>query len=218
MTTAADRTETSEDFESTKALTAPPEKVLAALRTPEAHFDWWCPTTGSAELGGTLEMSFREHKSSIVLHVEAAEEGQVVWSVKETPLTPEWVGTTIVFEVEEPGDGATLHFRHHGLTPQLRVLRHVPRGLDERPGPPGLLRRVGPHCLRQGQLPLHHEHRRHARGRARRIVDAEAMTSWWGPATGSADAGGTLVVSFLGGASGSSWTSSRRSRAGWPGQ
>ena len=50
--------------------------------------------------------------------MEAAEEGRVVWSVSETPLTPEWVGTTIAFEVEDTGAGATLHFRHHGLTPQ----------------------------------------------------------------------------------------------------
>ena len=119
MTTATDRTETSEDFESTKTFSAPPEKVLAALRTAEGITDWWGPTTGSAEIGGTFEVSFQEHKQVIVLHVEDSEEGQVVWTVKETPLTPEWVGTTIVFDVAAAGDGATLHFRHHGLTPQL---------------------------------------------------------------------------------------------------
>jgi uncharacterized protein YndB with AHSA1/START domain len=119
MTTAADRTETSEDFESMKACSAPPEKVLAALRTPEGITDWWGPTTGSADVGGTFEVSFQEHQQVIVLHVEPAEEGRVVWTVKETPLTPEWVGTTIVFDVAASGDGATLHFRHHGLTPQL---------------------------------------------------------------------------------------------------
>ena len=119
MTTAADRTETSEDFESTKALSAPPEKVLAALRTIEGITDWWGPTTGSAEIGGTFEVSFQEHKQVIVLHVEDSEEGQVVWTVKETPLTPEWVGTSIAFDVAAARDGATLHFRHHGLTPQL---------------------------------------------------------------------------------------------------
>jgi uncharacterized protein YndB with AHSA1/START domain len=119
MTTAADRTETSEDFESMKACSAPPEKVLAALRTPEGITDWWGPTTGSADVGGTFVVSFQEHQQVIVLHVEPAEEGRVVWTVKETPLTPEWVGTTIVFDVAASGDGATLHFRHHGLTPQL---------------------------------------------------------------------------------------------------
>jgi uncharacterized protein YndB with AHSA1/START domain len=122
MTTAADRTETtktSEDFESTQAFGAPPEKVLAALRTPEGITDWWGPMTGSADVGGTFEVSFENHRQVIVLGVEPAEEGRVVWTVKETPLTPEWVGTTIVFDVAASGDGATLHFRHHGLTPQL---------------------------------------------------------------------------------------------------
>jgi uncharacterized protein YndB with AHSA1/START domain len=119
MTTATDRTETSEDFESTKALSALPEKVIAALRTVEGITDWWGPTTGSAEIGGTFEVSFQEHKQVIVLHVEESEEGLVVWTVKETPRTPEWVGTSIAFDVAASRDGSTLHFRHHGLTPQL---------------------------------------------------------------------------------------------------
>jgi uncharacterized protein YndB with AHSA1/START domain len=119
MTTAPDRTETSQDFVSTKAFRAPPESVLAALRTVEGITDWWGPTTGSAEVEGTFEVSFAEHEQVIVLHVEPAEEGKVVWTVEETPRTPEWVGTTIVFDVTASGDGTALHFRHHGLTPQL---------------------------------------------------------------------------------------------------
>jgi uncharacterized protein YndB with AHSA1/START domain len=119
MTTAADRTETSEDFESTKTFSAPPERVLAALRSVEGITAWWGPTTGSAEVGGTFEVSFQEHKQLIVLHVEDTEECQVVWTVKETPLTPEWVGTSIVFDVAAIRAGTTLHFRHRGLTPQL---------------------------------------------------------------------------------------------------
>jgi uncharacterized protein YndB with AHSA1/START domain len=119
MTTATDRTETSKDFESTKTFSAPPEKVLAALQTVEGITDWWGPTTGSAEAGGTFEVSFQEHGQVIGLHVEPSDAGRVVWTVEKTPLTPEWVGTTIVFDVAASGDGATLHFRHHGLTPQL---------------------------------------------------------------------------------------------------
>ena len=124
MTTATDRTEasedeTSEDFESTKTLSAPPEKVLAALRTPEAITDWWGPTEGSAAVWGTFRVTFASHGQVIVLRVEPGEEGQVVWSVEETPLTPEWVGTTIVFDVAASGTGSVLHFRHHGLTPKL---------------------------------------------------------------------------------------------------
>jgi uncharacterized protein YndB with AHSA1/START domain len=119
MTTTSDRTETSEDFESTRTVAAPPEAILAALRTPQGVTDWWGPTEGSTDVGGTFEVSFQNHEQVIVLQVEPTEEGQVVWSVLETPLTPEWVGTKIVFDVAPAGDGATLHFRHHGLTPQL---------------------------------------------------------------------------------------------------
>ena len=61
--------------------------------------------------------------------------------VEAAPLTPDWEGTTIIFEVEDTGDGATIHFRHQGLDPRTRVLRHVPRGLDALHRQPGLLRR-----------------------------------------------------------------------------
>jgi uncharacterized protein YndB with AHSA1/START domain len=118
MTTATDRS-TSEDFESTKSFSAQPEEVLAALRTTEDVTGWWGPAAGSAAVGGTFEVSFPEHGQVIVLRVETARVGRVVWTVEETPLTPEWVGTRIVFDVASSGDGATLHFRHHGLTPEL---------------------------------------------------------------------------------------------------
>jgi uncharacterized protein YndB with AHSA1/START domain len=118
MTTATDHT-TSKDFQSTLTFDAPPERVLAALRSPEAVADWWGPAEGDAEVGGTFEVSFLNRRQVIVLHVEPAAANQVVWSVRETPLTPEWVGTRIVFDVTAAGGGTTLHFRHHGLTPQL---------------------------------------------------------------------------------------------------
>ena len=124
MTSAADRTNVvrtarDQDFESTLAVDAPPEEVLAALRTPEAVTDWWGPAEGSADVGGTFEVSFLDRKQVIVLQVEPADPSRVVWSVRETPLTPEWVGTTIAFDVTAAAGGTTLHFRHHGLTPQL---------------------------------------------------------------------------------------------------
>ena len=119
MTTTANRLETSEDFESTLTVAASSEEVLAALRTAEAISSWWCPATGSAEQGGTLEMASRSGSTFLVLHVEPSEGGRVVWSVLQAPLTPEWVGTRIVFEVEEDSTRAvTLRFRHQGLTAQ----------------------------------------------------------------------------------------------------
>src|SRR5580692_13069044 len=130
MTTiTTDRAETIRDFESTLLFEAPPEKVLAALRTPEAVTDWWGPAEGVAEVGGTFEVSFLNRRQVIVLHVEPSEAGQVVWSVRDTPLTPEWVGTTIVFDVTATAEGAaTLHFRHEGLTPQLECFEMCHEG------------------------------------------------------------------------------------------
>ena len=119
MTTQIDQLETTEDFAATVQVDAPPDHLLDALRTPAAVSDWWGPATGSAEVGGTLVVSFQGGKQQIVMHVAPAEDGRVVWQVQSAPLTPEWAGTTIVFAVSESASGSVLHFRHHGLTPRL---------------------------------------------------------------------------------------------------
>ncbi len=133
MTTATDRTTTDRttidrtaspdtfagsDFESTRTFTASAADVLAALRTTEAISGWWAPATGSADPRGTLEVASRSGSRLLELYVEVAEQGRVEWSVRLSTMTPEWVGTTIAFAVEDTDEGSTLHFRHHGLTPQ----------------------------------------------------------------------------------------------------
>jgi uncharacterized protein YndB with AHSA1/START domain len=199
MSTATDRTETSEDFESTLTFAASPEDVLAALRTPEAISSWWCPATASAEQESTLEMASRSGSKFLDLRVEPAEEGRVVWSVLRAPLTPEWVGTTIVFEVEESHAGATLRFRHHGLTTQCDCFDMCQEGwtnaLDR------LISFVETGLIAYARDSFHSTMSIAAPHEAvlAALSTTEAVTSWWGPATGSADAGGTLVVSFMGG-------------------
>jgi uncharacterized protein YndB with AHSA1/START domain len=199
MTTTAHRTETSEDFESTLTFAASPEDVLAALRTPEAISSWWCPATGSAEQGSTLEMASRSGSKMLDLRVEPSDEGRVVWSVLQAPLTPEWVGTIILLEVEEAGGGATLHFRHHGLTAQCDCFDMCQEGwtnaLDR------LVSFVETGLIAYARDSFHSTMSIAATPEAvlAALSTPEAVTSWWGPAIGSADAGGTLVVSFMGG-------------------
>jgi uncharacterized protein YndB with AHSA1/START domain len=199
MTTTAHRTETSEDFESTLSFAASPEDVLAALRTPEAISSWWCPATGSAEQGSTLEMASRSGSKMLDLRVEPSDEGRVVWSVLQAPLTPEWVGTIILLEVEEAGGGATLHFRHHGLTAQCDCFDMCQEGwtnaLDR------LVSFVETGLIAYARDSFHSTMSIAATPEAvlAALSTPEAVTSWWGPAIGSADAGGTLVVSFMGG-------------------
>ncbi len=139
-----------------------PDTVLAALTSAESVSEWWGPTTGSAEPGGTLVVSFEGNKQEIVIHVAPAEKGRVVWQVESAPLTPEWAGTTIVFELAPSGAGTTMHFRHDGLTPELEcfdmchagwthylasLLGYVDRGEGE-PYVGGLTRRSDPASTR----------------------------------------------------------------------
>lgn len=205
QTDHTDHTETSGggDFVWTTTVTAPTEAVLAALRTTEAISSWWCPATGSAGPGGTLELASRSgSKMADMLVVPAAdgrEDGVVVWSVQQAPLTPEWVGTTIVYEVEDSTEGATLRFRHQGLTPQCSCFDMCHEGWTNALG-----RLVS--FVETGQV-AYAKDSFHATMSIAAPLEAvlaalgtpEAVTSWWGPATGSADAGGRLEVAFMGG-------------------
>jgi uncharacterized protein YndB with AHSA1/START domain len=202
MTTATehtDHTETSGDFVCTKTFTASTEAVLAALRTTEAISSWWCPATGSAGPGSILELASRSGSKMLDMLVVPAEDGMVVWSVQEAPLTPEWVGTTIVFEVEDSTGGATLRFRHQGLTPQCSCFDMCQEGWTN-----ALSRLIS--FVETGQVAYARDsfHATMSIAAPPEAVLAalrtpEAVTSWWGPATGSADAGGGLEVSFMGG-------------------
>ena len=70
MTTATDRTETSEDFESTRTFSAPPEEVLAALRSDRGDHAWWAPRQARHRWGAPSMWPVQQHKQVIVLHVE----------------------------------------------------------------------------------------------------------------------------------------------------
>lgn len=118
MTTASDGSETAVDFQRTKTFTAPPERVLGALRSAEGVARWWGPTIGSAAEGGTFEVGFGSDRR-IVLTATAVDQRRVEWTVEEAPHTPEWVGTTIVFDITPAAGGTEMRFCHHGLTPQL---------------------------------------------------------------------------------------------------
>ncbi len=118
MSTAIDPTETAGDFRRTITFTAGPETVLEALRTTAGIDGWWGSTIGSPGEGGTFEVGFGSDRL-IVMEAAAVDARRVEWKVERAPHTPEWDGTTIVFELEPVGAGTELRFRHHGLTPQL---------------------------------------------------------------------------------------------------
>ncbi len=111
-------TETTEDFQLRKTFTSPPAAVLEALSSSDGIDGGWGDTIGSPKEGGTFEVGFGSERR-IVLTAAAVDEGRVEWMVQDAPHTPEWLGTTIVFDITPAAGGTELWFRHHGLTTQL---------------------------------------------------------------------------------------------------
>ena len=96
MSTTQTKAET-RDFESVKRFKAAPDRVLAALTTEEAISGWWGVTVGAPTRGQRFEVGFGSEKG---IEMEAVTDGPslVEWLVHASPFTPEWHGTTIVFE------------------------------------------------------------------------------------------------------------------------
>jgi uncharacterized protein YndB with AHSA1/START domain len=106
------------DFESVKVFEAAPDAVLAALTSSEAINQWWGLTVGSPARGQRFEVGFGGERR---IDMEAVTDGpsRVEWYVHWSPFTPEWAGTSIVFELAPAGAGTELRFSHRGLTPEL---------------------------------------------------------------------------------------------------
>jgi uncharacterized protein YndB with AHSA1/START domain len=118
-TNISNATTADQDFTSVTTIAAGPERVLAALTTTEGVAGWWGTTSGSAgAVGDVLEVGFGTSRV-ITMDVASLEPGRVEWFVKRAPFTPEWDGTSIVFELGPSDDGTELHFRHVGLTPRF---------------------------------------------------------------------------------------------------
>jgi uncharacterized protein YndB with AHSA1/START domain len=188
-----------QDFEWTRTLDAPAEAVWAALRTPDAISSWWCATTGSADVGGGLVMASRSGSTMLDVRVEQAEARRVVWSVEGAPLTPEWVGTTLVFEVTEAGDSATLHFRHSGLTAQCECFDMCQEGWTNALGRLVTFTETGRATEDRNSFQATDHVNASPEAVLAALRSPEAISSWWTPTTGSGEAGGSLEVSFFGG-------------------
>lgn len=118
------------DYQNEVLFDAPPEKVFAALTTLEGLAGWWTTVTGSGIQGGELRFVFSgaAHVDGLMLAEEpllirvdtARHPSEVSWTVLECVLLPDWVGTSLHFELAPHGiGGSELRFRHQGLTPRL---------------------------------------------------------------------------------------------------
>ena len=113
-----------EDFTAVLNLPASPATVAALFTSAAGVSRWWGPTEGDAAVGGTLTTGFGDHGVNSVRVLEAGPT-RVVWEsvtvdgTTPTRHAPEWLGSTMEFDIRPAGSGTELRFRHAGLTPQL---------------------------------------------------------------------------------------------------
>ena len=180
--------------------TASAEDVLAALRTTEAISSWWAPPRARPTWGHPRDgLPLRQHAARAVRGAGRGGPGRLV-RARGPPLTPEWVGTTIVFAVEDTGGGSDAPLPSPRPDAAVRLLRHVRRGLDEHAGPPGARssRPVRSRTPGTASSPPRASAPRPRRC-SPRCAHRRPSRPGGAPPTGSADVGGTLVVSFFGG-------------------
>jgi uncharacterized protein YndB with AHSA1/START domain len=107
------------DYEAATSFRAPADAVFGALTTTSGLSGWWTRATGSGSTGGELTFLFGDLRK--VIRVDETKRPSVVrWTVLVSEPLRDWEGTTIEFDLSaDEAGGSRLHFRHHGLTPQL---------------------------------------------------------------------------------------------------
>jgi len=116
-----------DDFRSTKTFASAPDAVFSALTDIDALTDWWSPAAGGAAAGQTLRFLMGDQE--VVMRVDEADPtSRVRWSVLVCEPATDWVGTSIIFDLEPIGAGTELRFHHDGLNPGLECFEQCHAG------------------------------------------------------------------------------------------
>jgi steroid delta-isomerase-like uncharacterized protein len=114
-------------FQTTINLSANPETVFEALTSISGISSWWGPASGSGTAGGELTFTFGEHLVRFAV-TDAVRANSVRWQTVSCDVLPDWVGTTISFDLSPAdNDSTTLRFRHAGLRPELACYEQCSR-------------------------------------------------------------------------------------------
>lgn len=88
------------------------DKVHEAISTMKGLSSWWTvQTSGDFRLNGTVDFRFSD-KFHIRMMVIELEKDYIRWECLKAE--PDWIGTTITFELEEDTKHTTLRFFHAG--------------------------------------------------------------------------------------------------------
>jgi uncharacterized protein YndB with AHSA1/START domain len=107
---------------------APLEQVYAAIASVEGVAGWWTrDTTGTAEVGGTINVSFKRADGHEIgqmdFAVTALKPNRAVhWRFVAGP--PEWIGTEATFDLTHDGEMTVLLFGHRGWQEAVEFTAH----------------------------------------------------------------------------------------------
>jgi uncharacterized protein YndB with AHSA1/START domain len=100
-----------------------PKDVYRALTTLEGLKGWWTTdTTGNTAVGGVIKFIFGEKGffDMKILSLDPAK--QVLWQVVDGP--PEWIGTTVSWELKQDGEYTIVLLKHQGWAEQVEFMHH----------------------------------------------------------------------------------------------
>ncbi|MBY8870582.1 SRPBCC domain-containing protein [Micromonospora sp. PLK6-60] len=99
-----------------------PEQVYEALTTLDGLSGWWTEkTAGETDLDGVIE--FRFGPGGFDMKVIALDPGRHVrWEVVDGP--PEWIGTTVRWDLRRDGDWTIVLFAHEGWREPVEFMHH----------------------------------------------------------------------------------------------
>ncbi len=103
--------------------TTTPTRVFEMLTTVAGLAGWWTDSTaGSTDVGGVVQFRFPPVGGFDMEVIEMAPDERVVWRVVDGP--PEWVGTTIHWELSQDGDDTIVLFAHRGWAEPGEFMHH----------------------------------------------------------------------------------------------
>ena len=103
-------------------IAAPKRRVYEMVSTKEGLAEFWTTVEGDSVVGGKLSVFFGGPEPVVVMEVtELSPDDRVQWRCVEG--VPEWVGTTITFDLKEDG-GETVVLFTHADYPETEFMHH----------------------------------------------------------------------------------------------
>jgi len=104
-------------------IAAPQHRVYETLSTKDGLAEFWTKAEGDPEVGGKLSFFFSDPAPSAVMEVaELSPNERVQWRCVGGP--PEWVGTTVTFDLKDSGEETVLLFTHGDWREPVEFMHH----------------------------------------------------------------------------------------------